>query len=150
MIHVSVQLEDFDSFSELARLEQLGGGAVSSFIGLVRASTDASCALELETYHAMAQAALHGIANDAVARWPLLGTTIIHRFGILPVGKRIIFVGVASAHRVAALEATAFLIDWTKTKAPFWKREWSAGGSRAWVDASAADTVRAMSWERAR
>lgn len=145
-IRVLAQEADFDIGAELARLEALGGGGIASFTGIVRGG-DGLTALHLETYPGMTQAALEGIVAEAVARWPLLGVTLIHRHGTLAVGERIVLVATASRHRAAALEACAFLIDWTKTRAPFWKQERFADGSSRWVEARAADEAAAAGWD---
>ncbi|CAN5225314.1 molybdenum cofactor biosynthesis protein MoaE [soil metagenome] len=145
MIRVSVQPEDFDPGAELAALEGLGGGGVASFTGIVRADGGLS-ALHLDHYPAMTTAQLERVAAEAAARWPLLGLTVIHRFGTLAVGERIVFVGTVSKSRVPALEACAFLIDWLKVAAPFWKREVLADGSGDWVEAKAVDDDRAARW----
>lgn len=145
MIRVSVQPQDFDPGVEMAALERLGGGGIASFTGVVRADGGLR-ALHLDHYPAMTGAQLDRVAAQAAARWPLLGLTVIHRFGTLTVGERIVFVGTASESRVPALEACAFLIDWLKVAAPFWKREVLADGSGAWVEAKAADDNRAARW----
>jgi molybdopterin synthase catalytic subunit len=145
VIRVSVQAQDFDPGAELAALERLGVGGIASFTGVVRADAGLS-ALHLDHYPAMTQGQMEKIAAEAAERWPLLGLTVIHRFGTLPVGARIVFVGTASAGRVPALEACAFLIDWLKVAAPFWKREVRADGSGDWVEAKGADDARAGRW----
>jgi molybdopterin synthase catalytic subunit len=100
----------------------------------------------LEHYPAMTERAVARIVAEAEARWPLTGCTVIHRFGRMEPGAPIVLVLTASSHRAAALEACAFLIDWLKTKAPFWKREeFSAGGTR-WVEARAGDDAAADRW----
>jgi len=147
MIRVRVQREDFDSGAELAALEALGGGAVASFTGLVRGDGGLK-AMTLEHYPAMTEKALAGIAAEAERRWPLAGGTVIHRFGRLEPGARIVLVAIASAHRAAALEACAFLIDWLKVKAPFWKREEFTDGAARWVEARREDDAAAAAWER--
>jgi molybdopterin synthase catalytic subunit len=147
MIRVAVQAESFDPGSELAALESLGGGGIASFTGIVRADGGIR-ALHLDHYPAMTAAQMERVAEQAAARWPLLGLTIIHRFGTLRVGERIVFVGTASASRVPALEACAYLIDWLKVAAPFWKREIHADGSGEWVEAKAADDGRAARWDQ--
>ncbi|MET0241252.1 MAG: molybdenum cofactor biosynthesis protein MoaE [Sphingobium sp.] len=146
MIRVSVQADAFDPGAELDALERLGGGGIASFTGVVRADGGLS-ALHLDHYPAMTGAQMEKAAAQAAARWPLLGLTVIHRFGTLPVGERIVFVGTASLSRVPALEACAFLIDWLKVSAPFWKREVHADGSGDWVEAKAADDARAARWD---
>ena len=142
---VRVQAEDFDPAAELARLEALGGGGVASFTGLVRGD-DGLAAMTLEHYPAMTQAALEAIAAEAAGRWRLAGVTVIHRFGRLVPGDRIVFVGTASRHRAAALEACAFLIDWLKTGAPFWKCEEWTDGARRWVEAKSSDDAARDRW----
>ncbi len=145
-MHVSVQEADFDVAAELASLETLGGGGVASFTGVVRGG-DGLEALRLETYPGMTQRALEDIVAEAGRRWPLLGVTLIHRCGTIPVGGRIVLVAVASRHRAAALEACAFLIDWTKTRAPFWKQELLADGHTQWIEPRPEDEFAASSWD---
>jgi molybdopterin synthase catalytic subunit len=144
---VRVTAEDFDPGAELASLEALPGGAVASFTGLVR-DDGGLTALRLEHYPGMTHSRIEAIVAQACERWPLIGVTVIHRFGEMPVGDRIVFVGTASAHRVAALEACAFLIDWLKVSAPFWKQEIRPDGSRGWVEAHGADDARAATWNK--
>lgn len=145
MISVSVQAEDFDPGAEQAVLEASGGGAVASFTGLVRGDGDL-VELHLDHYPAMTQAQLEELAQEATRRWQLLGTRIIHRVGSLVPGDRIVFVATAARHRTEALESCAFLIDWLKTSAPFWKRERFADGRTGWVEARAEDDARAAKW----
>ena len=145
MRSVSIQTGDFDPATELAALEGLGGGGVASFTGIVRGE-GGLIALELEHYPAMTTAQVERIVADAMARWPLLGVRVIHRYGRLEAGARIVFVGTASRHRTAALESCAFLIDWLKSEAPFWKKEHFAGRT-AWVEARAEDEAKAKSWK---
>lgn len=145
IIATRAQAEDFDSGAELARLEALDAGAVASFTGLVRGD-DGLIEMLLEHHPAMTGKALLAIAKEAAARWPLMGITIIHRFGPLKPGERIVFVGTASSHRAAALESCAYLIDWLKTSAPFWKQERFADGAARWVEARAADDDAAARW----
>ncbi|MEO8715209.1 MAG: molybdenum cofactor biosynthesis protein MoaE [Acetobacteraceae bacterium] len=146
---VRVQTEAFDVGAEIARLTERRTdiGGIGCFVGTVRA-TEAHpiAALTLEHYPAMTEPALARIAAEATDRWELLGCTVIHRVGRLLPGEPIVLVLAAAAHREAALEATAFLIDWLKTKAPFWKKESLAGGSEAWVDARETDTAAAARW----
>jgi molybdopterin synthase catalytic subunit len=145
IIAARAQAADFDSGAELARLEALGAGAIASFTGLVRGD-DGLIEMLLEHHPAMTAKALQGLAEEAAARWPLAGITVIHRFGPLRPGDRIVFVATASSHRAAALESCAFLIDWLKTSAPFWKQERFADGSARWVEARAADDEAAARW----
>lgn len=146
MSAVSIQAGDFDVAAELAALEAVGGGGVASFTGIVRGE-GGLVALELEHYPAMTQHQVERIVGEAEARWPLLGVRVIHRHGRLEPGDRIVFVGTASRHRTAALESCAFLIDWLKSEAPFWKKEHFADRS-AWVQARAEDEAKAQSWSR--
>ena len=151
---VKVQTEDFDAGAEIAALSKGRGdvGAVASFVGLVRdraAVEDAAgsvTALELEHYPGMTEKALAEIAEEACARWPLSAAAIVHRYGPLAVGDQIVLAAAASAHRGAALEACAFLMDYLKTKAPFWKRETGPDGSGGWVEARDADDAAAERW----
>ena len=144
---IDVRTEDFDAGAELGRLETLGGGGVASFTGVVRGG-NGLVSLELEHHPAMTLKMMTRIAEDACARWPLLGVTAIHRHGRLAPGERIVLVAAASPHRAAALEATAFLIDWLKTRAPFWKKEHFDDGSSRWVEARKEDDDAAARWER--
>ncbi|MBA4090538.1 molybdenum cofactor biosynthesis protein MoaE [Sphingomonas sp. VDB2] len=146
MKRVAIQAADFDVAAELAALEALGGGGVASFTGVVRGD-GGLIALELEHYPAMTQAQVDRIVDEALARWPLLGVSVIHRFGRLEPGARIVFVGTASRHRTAALESCAFLIDWMKSDAPFWKKEHFGDGATQWVAARAEDEARAKGWK---
>lgn len=145
MNRVSIQAEDFDPAIELAALEASGGGGVASFTGIVRGENGLA-ALELHHYSAMTAPQVERIVEQAMTRWPLLGVRVIHRFGRLEPGDRIVFVGTASRHRTAALESCAFLIDWLKSEAPFWKKEHFADGATAWVEARAEDEVKARGW----
>lgn len=147
MIFIRVDEADFEPGAELALLEGLGGGGVASFTGLVRGDGGLT-SLRLDHYPAMTQAQIGRIADEAMARWPLLGVRIIHRVGEMAPGERIVFVGTASAHRQAALEACAFLIDWLKCAAPFWKKESFADGMSRWVEAKAEDEAEAQRWKR--
>ena len=151
---VSVQTADFDIAAEIDAL--VGGdragdkdvGAVVSFIGLVREMTGegAITAMELEHYPGMTERALEAIVAEARARWPLQGVRVIHRHGPLAPGDRIVLVLTASRHREAAFGAAAFLMDYLKTRAPFWKKETGAAGPR-WVAARAADDQAAERWK---
>ncbi len=147
MATIRVQTEAFDLAVESAVLSagRHDVGGIASFVGLCRAD-DGLAALTLEHYPGMTERAIAGIAAQAETRWPLTGCTIIHRIGRLPPGEPIVLVLTASAHRTAALEACAFLIDWLKTGAPFWKREEFADGSERWVEAKAADDAAVARW----
>ena len=150
-LHVSVQEADFDVSAECARLT--GGradiGALVTFTGLVRdhGGGETISAMELEHYPGMTEKALREIAEAALSRWPLQGAVVIHRYGALSPADRIVLVATASPHRQAAFEAAEFLMDWLKTKAPFWKKETTEQGAR-WVDARESDDVAASRWGR--
>ena len=134
LIDVRVQAADIDIPAALAALEALGGGGVASFTGIVRGGGGLA-ALVLEHHPTMTAKAMRAIVDEACARWPLLGVVAVHRIGALAPGERIVLVAAASPHRAAALEVTAFLIDWLKTRAPFWKQERFTDAPPRWVDA---------------
>ena len=148
---IKVQREDFDIGAELAQLTDGNTkvGGLASFVGLVRdlAGPDTVSAMTLEHYPGMTEKRLAEIEAEARSRWPLESVLIIHRYGKLEPGDRIVLVATTSAHRQAALESCAFLIDWLKTKAPFWKLEEGAKGV-AWVEAKASDDRAAEKWKR--
>lgn len=148
---IRVQREDFDIGRELAALTDgnLEVGGLGVFIGLVREMVKGSPiqAMTLEHYPGMTEKQLAAIEAEARARWPLQASLIIHRYGRLEPGDRIVLVACASAHREAALEATHFLIDWLKTKAPFWKLEEGEAGAD-WVEARASDEGAAERWRK--
>ena len=150
MARIRVQTEDFDAGAELASLAagRTDVGGIGCFVGTVRGGVAGRtlAALVLEHYPAMTERALAQIVAEAGRRWALLGCTVIHRVGRLEPGANIVLVAAASAHRADALEATAFLIDWLKTKAPFWKREEFADGGAAWVAARETDAAAAARW----
>lgn len=144
MIHISVDPAPIKLALEVAALEERGAGAVATFTGIVRGD-DGVIALELEHYPGMTEASLVALAETAIARWDLLGATIVHRVGRMAVGERIVFLGTAAHHRREAFDACAFLIDRLKTDAPFWKREHRDGAAR-WVDARTTDEEAAARW----
>ncbi|WP_299624970.1 molybdenum cofactor biosynthesis protein MoaE [Pelagibius sp.] len=146
---IRVQEQDFDVGQELAALTagNTAIGGLTVFVGLVRdmAGGAGISAMTLEHYPAMTEKMLAGIETEAQARWPLEATLIIHRHGRLEPGDQIVMVAAASAHREAAFEACQFLMDWLKTKAPFWKLEETEQGPQ-WVDARASDDAAAARW----
>jgi molybdopterin synthase catalytic subunit len=146
---VRVQETPFDVGAELFRVTRgrTDIGALASFVGLVRdvAGDRPISAMTLEHYPGMTESKLIEIEAEANRRWPLQATLIVHRYGRMLPGEPIVLVATASEHRAAALEACAFLIDWLKTKAPFWKLEESAGGSH-WVEARRTDDEAAARW----
>jgi len=150
---VKVQREDFDVGAELDALTRgrLGVGGMTSFLGLVRdIHGDARVgAMTLEHFPGMTERELGRISAEAHARWPLEATLVVHRFGRLEPGDRIVLCAAASAHRQAAFDACAFLIDFLKTRAPFWKLEATDAGER-WVEARASDDDAAARWDAPR
>ena len=142
-----VQREDFDLGAELVALTagRTDVGAVVSFTGLVRDVSGTLEAMELEHYPGMTERALAAIEAEARARWPLQACLIVHRFGPMAPGERIMMVATASAHREAAFAAAEFLMDYLKIRAPFWKKETGAGGS-AWVAAKDEDEAALGRW----
>ena len=148
---IRVQAEDFDPGVETARLSEGSKsiGGVCCFTGLVRDihGGEVVAAMTLEHYPGMTETALAAIEAQARERWPLEEVSIIHRFGRLEPGERIVFVGASSAHRDAAFDACRFLIDWLKTQAPFWKKEETPEGER-WVEAKDSDDAAALKWAK--
>ena len=148
---IRVQAEDFDTAAELARLtagrRDIGG--IVTFTGVVRdfAGEDAIEAMTLEHYPGMTERQLGDIEAEANRRWPLQASLIVHRYGRLEPGERIVLVITAAAHRQAAFEAAEFLVDWLKTKAPFWKLESTPEGER-WVQAQGSDAAAAARWAK--
>ena len=148
---IRIQEADFDVAQEIAGLSKgrTDVGAVVSFSGICRGSEQGEpiAALTLEHYPGMAEAEIARHAEEALARWPLQGLTIIHRFGRIAPGENIVLVVTASAHRQAAFEAAEFLMDYLKTNAPFWKREESARGT-SWIDARDHDDAATARWTK--
>ena len=144
---VRVQREDFDLGAELAGLRAgtPGVGALVSFTGLVRDMGGAVAAIELEHYPEMTGKALAAIEAEARSRWRLDGCLIVHRFGRLEPGEQIMMVATASAHREAAFAAAEFLMDYLKSRAPFWKKETGPDGTR-WVETRGADEAALERW----
>ena len=146
---VSVQAQDFDAGVETRALSagRADVGAVVSFVGLCRDEGGRLAALEIEHYPGMAEAEIARAVEDARARWPLLGVRVIHRFGSLAPGEQIVMVATASSHRGAAFAAAEFLMDYMKTRAPFWKRARGVDGTvQGWVEAKGADDASAARW----
>ena len=148
---IRVQQQPFDLASELHSLRATAknAGATNIFIGTVRAAGDTGDidAMTLEHYPGMTEKALEEIEAEAHRRWPLESTLIVHRYGRMEPGDRIVLVAVGSPHREAAFEACEFLVDWLKTKAPFWKLEDTPKGEK-WVGAHAEDDQAAARWEK--
>ena len=156
MLRIRIQAEAFDAVAEAARLSagRTDVGAVVTFTGYCRDEAGTLEALELEYFPGMAESEIERIAAEASARWPLLGVIAIHRFGLIRPGEPIVFVAAASAHRGAAFAAAEFLMDFLKTRAPFWKREHKHGSrddprvAATWVAAKASDETAAERWAR--
>ena len=148
---IRIQQADFDVAQEIAALSKgrTDVGAVVTFSGVCRGSENGEpiAALTLEHYPGMAEAEIGRHADEALARWPLKGLTIIHRFGRIAPGENIVLVVTASSHRQAAFEAAEFLMDYLKTNAPFWKREESEKGT-SWIEARDHDDDAAARWTK--
>jgi len=146
-MRLSVAPDDFDPGAEIEALSagQSSSGAIASFVGLVRGASDGVHAMTLEHYPGMTEKQIAALIEDAGRRWTLDAVTVIHRVGRLEPGERIVFVGVAGRHRAEAFAACEFLIDWLKTRAPFWKLEETAEGER-WVATRPEDDERAGRW----
>ncbi|MCX7892877.1 MAG: molybdopterin synthase catalytic subunit MoaE [Burkholderiales bacterium] len=146
---IRVQTEDFDAGAETARLRAGDPkvGAVASFVGVCRDVNegDAVTTMTLEHYPGMTEKALAKIVDEAMARWRVVDVTVIHRVGELRPADQIVLVAVAGAHRGEAFAACEFIMDYLKTRAPFWKKEQTPQGAR-WVDARAGDDEAAARW----
>jgi molybdopterin synthase catalytic subunit len=148
---IRVQTEDFDIGAEIGKMtagnSEIGG--LASFVGLVRdyAGDEKISSMTLEHYPGMTEKQLSRLEAEARERWDLQDVLIIHRYGTLNPGDRIVLVVTASAHREASLESCQFLIDWLKTKAPFWKLEDRESGAQ-WVESRSEDSVAADKWGR--
>jgi molybdopterin synthase catalytic subunit len=152
MARVRVQREDFDPGAEAEALARgrTDVGAVVSFIGYCRDEGGSLAALELEHYPGMAEEEVARAMREAEARWPLLGATVIHRYGRITPGERIVLVAVAAAHRGAAFAAAEMLMDYLKTRAPFWKRAIRSDGAvEGWIEAKQEDDCSAARWSAA-
>lgn len=149
---VRVGPEDFDIGTEIAALTRgrTDVGAIVTFTGTVRGEGNGApiAAMELEHYAGMTEAELEQVEVEANTRWPLMASRIVHRVGPLAPGDNIVLVITASAHRQAAFEAAQFMMDYLKTKAPFWKKETVAGETARWVDAREEDDAAAERWQR--
>lgn len=148
---IRIQSEDFDLAAEVDALTKSRAdvGAVVTFTGLCRDEDGALAALELEHYPGMAEAEITRIAFEAIGRWPLTGLTAIHRYGRIEPGRNIVLVVAASTHRQAAFEAASFLMDYLKSRAPFWKKEHRSDGEEGgWVDAKESDERAASRWKK--
>ena len=150
-VTIRIQQADFDVGHEIAALtkSRTDVGAVVSFSGICRGDEKGEpiAALTLEHYPGMAEAEIQRHADEAMARWPLTGLTVIHRVGRITPGENIVVVLAASQHRQAAFQAAEFLMDYLKANAPFWKREESRNGA-SWIEARNHDETAAVRWTR--
>ena len=146
-VHVQAEVFDLDRLHREVHGEDPGVGALVTFVGYVRDLNlgEQVGSLFLEHYPGMTERSLQRIVDEAHERWPLQRVRVVHRVGALQVAEPIVFVGVASAHRQAAFEACAFLMDYLKTRAPFWKREQTSSGER-WVQGRESDQLAASRW----
>ena len=141
-MRISVQREDFDAGAEIRALSgDPKTGAIASFVGLVR-----DVAMTLEHYAGMTEREIAKIVDEAAGRWKVMDVTVIHRYGELEPADQIVLVAVASAHRGDAFAACEFIMDYLKTRAPFWKKEHHRGGA-TWVEAKSSDDAAAERWE---
>ncbi|WP_024577720.1 MULTISPECIES: molybdenum cofactor biosynthesis protein MoaE [unclassified Afipia] len=151
-VTIRIQSADFDIAAEIAALTKGNTdiGAVVSFSGICRGGEgdQAIAAMTLEHYPGMAEAEIGRHVSEAIARWPLTGVTVIHRFGRVVPGDNIVLVLTASVHREAAFQAAEFLMDYLKTNAPFWKSEQRTDDNTVWVDAQAHDDNAAARWKK--
>ena len=149
-VYISVQKHDFDISHEYATLREdnRSDGAIVFFSGLVREMNQGSkvSGLSLEHYPGMTQKALHAIVDEACQRWPLNRVRLIHRIGQLAISDQIVFVAVTSSHREAAFAACHFIMDFLKSRAPFWKKEVTSDGER-WVEALSKDQQALNKWQ---
>ena len=152
-VTVRIQREAFDASAESAKLTRgrTDVGAVVTFTGICRGDENGKpiAALTLEHYPGMTEAEIARHVEEAEKRWPLLGATVIHRYGRIAPGENIVLVVTASSHREAAFAAAEFLMDYLKTRAPFWKQVEAAGG-KTWVEAKTADDAAAGRWSKPR
>lgn len=152
-MHIEIRIQDtpLDALAEIAPVYRgnPGVGGVATFIGLMRDLNDGADirAMTLEHYPGMTEKALEAIVDEAGRRWRLDGVRVIHRVGELRPEDPIVLVAVASAHRGEALQACGFIMDYLKTRAPFWKREQTADGRTRWVEARASDDHAAAAWD---
>lgn len=148
---IRIQAEDFDIAAEIDRLAAGTSdvGAVVTFTGLCRDEAGTLTALELEHYPGMAETEISRICAEAAQRWPVTGLTVIHRHGMIRPGENIVLVVAASTHRHAAFDAAGFIMDFLKSRAPFWKKEHRTDGKPGdWVDAKVSDDAALARWEQ--
>ena len=144
---VSIRSGDFDAGVEIDKLRRAGVGAIVTFSGIVRndAETPELIAMTLEHFPGMTEQEIQNIIDQTRCRWPLTAVKVIHRVGRLLPQENIVFVGTASAHRQAAFDSAAFIMDYLKTRAPFWKKEETSSGTK-WVEARETDDIALQKW----
>jgi molybdopterin synthase catalytic subunit len=148
-IDIRIGTENFDIAAEVERLRGSDVGAIVTFSGICRDEDGRLAALELEHFPGMAEAEIRRIAEEAATRWPVTAMTVIHRHGKIAPAENIVLVVTASSHRQAAFEAASFLMDFLKTRAPFWKKEHERSGKTGeWVAAIDEDDRAAARWKR--
>ena len=150
-VYIKIQNEDFDVSKETQKLHERESGAIVNFIGLVREHNEHNdeqiISMTLEHYPGMTESEIDKIVQKSIKKWELTGITVIHRVGKLFVSDQIVFVGVASKHRQNAFDACNFIMDWLKTKAPFWKIEESKS-ERKWVEYRQSDEDAIYKWKK--
>lgn len=150
-VYIKIQNEDFDVSKETQKLHERESGAIVNFIGLVREHAEHNdeqiISMTLEHYPGMTESEIDKIVQKSIKKWELTGITVIHRVGKLFVSDQIVFVGVASKHRQNAFDACNFIMDWLKTKAPFWKIEESKS-ERKWVESRQSDEDAIYKWKK--
>ena len=144
---VSIRTVDFDAGAEIDKLRLAGVGAIVTFSGIVRNNAESPdlIAMTLEHFPGMTEREIENIIEEACNRWPLTAVKVIHRVGRLLPQENIVFVGTASAHRQAAFDSAAFIMDYLKTRAPFWKKEETSEGTH-WVEAREIDDMALHKW----
>jgi len=144
---VSIRTADFDAGAEINKLRLVGVGAIATFSGIVRNNAESPdlIAMTLEHFPGMTEREIQNIIEQACSRWPLRAVKVIHRVGRLLPQENIVFVGTASAHRQAAFDSAAFIMDYLKTRAPFWKKEETSAGVH-WVEAREIDDIALHKW----
>ena len=144
---VSIRTADFDAGVEIEKLRRAGVGAIATFSGIVRdnAETPGLIAMTLEHFPGMTEQEIQNIVDQARRRWPITALKVIHRVGRLLPQENIVFVGTASAHRQAAFDSAFFIMDYLKTRAPFWKKEETSSGTQ-WVEARETDDIALEKW----
>lgn len=153
LLSVAIQDEDFsvDAENDNILRQSNNVGAVVNFVGVVRVANEQStiASMHLEHYPGMTETSILRVLEEAKSRWQLGAARVVHRIGELQPGERIVYVGVASEHRHAAFEACAYVMDYLKLRAPFWKKEITTNGAR-WVDARESDSIAAQRWSKTR